>query len=220
MKVAPTRRPSARDYKGDQMTSGKRLAFAIGIGLITTFASLSAAEAQYGYPPPPPGPAASTAAASCSAARSVSASSTGPTASASCGGAFMVEGHIGGMLNPRLALMGTAGSARATSTTPLIGTGSTYNRFWTFNAAVLGDRHHLAQGRHRVRSICRSTSITTRSTSRVRRRERAARSWARRASRSCSRTTGRSICRSARATPSTDGGDLNNLAFMVGINWY
>ena len=38
------------------MTSGKRLAFALGIGLITTFASLSAAEAQYGYPPPPPGP--------------------------------------------------------------------------------------------------------------------------------------------------------------------
>ena len=46
------------------MTSGKRLAFAIGIGLITTFASLSAAEAQYGYPPyHPPRRAASTAAA-------------------------------------------------------------------------------------------------------------------------------------------------------------
>src|SRR6476620_4728824 len=108
MRVPSTRRPSTRDCKGDQMTSGKRLAFAIGIGLITTFASLSAAEAQYGYPPPPP------------AARGVYRSGLtfggalglgiidGPNCTTVCGGAFMVAGHIGGMLNPRLALVGDA----------------------------------------------------------------------------------------------------------------
>jgi len=113
------------------MTSGKRLAFAIGIGLITTFASLSAAEAQYGYPPPPPG------------ARGVYRSGLtfggslglgiidGPNCTTVCGGALSVEGHIGGMLNPRLALVGDVWLAARYFTDPVIGNGSTYNSIWT-----------------------------------------------------------------------------------------
>ena len=42
------------------MTSGKRLAVAIGIAMLTAFGSLSAAQAQYAprpyYAPPPPPP--------------------------------------------------------------------------------------------------------------------------------------------------------------------
>ena len=79
------------------MTSGKRLAVAVGIGLLTVFGSLSAAHAQYrgqrpyyGAPPPVPrGVYRSGLVAR--AARSGAAASTRPNCGICCGGAGMVE---------------------------------------------------------------------------------------------------------------------------------
>ena len=133
------------------MTSGKRLAFALGIGLLTTFASLSAAEAQYGYPPPPPGRAASTAAGSRSAARSGVGIIDGPNCTTVCGGAFMVEGHLGGMLNPRLALVGDAWLGARYFRRSGDRKRLDLQQHLDDRAAVLGHRHHLAQGRRRLR---------------------------------------------------------------------
>ena len=85
------------------MTSGKRLAIAIGIGMLTAFGSLSAAYAQYGYPPPPPPRGmyrSGLVIGGSLGAGAISAQDCGPY----CGGSGMIEGHIGGMLNPRLAL--------------------------------------------------------------------------------------------------------------------
>lgn len=91
------------------MRSRHRLALGLGVALLTLFGSLSEAAAQYGqpppyYPPPPPprgvyrsgmligvgGGFGAVAAENCGDA---------------CGGALAGEFHIGGMLNPRLAVM-------------------------------------------------------------------------------------------------------------------
>jgi len=85
------------------MTSGKRLILALGVVLLTTVASLSAAQAQYGYPPPPRGVYRSglVFGGSIGAGTMVS-SGCGEL----CGSSGIIEGHLGGMINPRLALMG------------------------------------------------------------------------------------------------------------------
>jgi hypothetical protein len=87
------------------MTSAKSLALAFGITLATLLSTASSAQAQYGYPPPPPprgyyrhgfllgfGVGGG----------GLSASNCGTP----CGGGFAGEFHIGGMVNPRLAIMG------------------------------------------------------------------------------------------------------------------
>ena len=113
------------------MTSGKRLAFAIGIGLITTFASLSAAEAQYGYPPPPPRPRGVYREGLTFGGALGLGIIDGPNCTTVCGGSFMGELHVGGMLNPRLALVGDVWVGARYFTDPVIGNGSTYNSIWT-----------------------------------------------------------------------------------------
>jgi len=92
------------------MTSGKRLALVFGFGLLATFGSLSAAHAQYGAPRPyygGPPPARGVYRGGLVFGGSlglglISSDNCGPY----CGSAGSIEGHIGGMLNPRLALMG------------------------------------------------------------------------------------------------------------------
>jgi hypothetical protein len=111
------------------MTSGKRLALALGIGLLTTFASLSAAHAQYGAPrpyygapPPPRGVYRSGLTFGGSLGVGIiSSDGCGDL----CGGSGMIEGHIGGMLNPRLALMGDFWGA-AHRWNDIYGSGTTY----------------------------------------------------------------------------------------------
>ena len=92
------------------MTSGKRLAVAFGIGLVTLFGSLSAAEAQYRGRPyygPPPTPRYGVYRSGLTLGGGIGAGVTqGPNCFSLCGGAGMGEVHLGGMLNPRLALMG------------------------------------------------------------------------------------------------------------------
>jgi hypothetical protein len=117
------------------MTSGKRLAVAFGITLLTAFGSVSAAQAQYAprpyYAPPPPRGVYRSGL--------VFGGSIGAGATASsgcgvyCGGSGMIEGHLGGMLNPRLALVGDFfGSVHPWDDG--IYTGQTYQGLFTFAA--------------------------------------------------------------------------------------
>jgi len=111
------------------MTSGKPLALAFGIGLLTLFGSLSAAHAQpyYGAPPPVRGVYRSGLVLGGSlGAGAISSSNCGPY----CGAAGAIEGHIGGMLTPRLALMGDFwGTAHHWDDG--YGTGTTYHGLYT-----------------------------------------------------------------------------------------
>jgi hypothetical protein len=91
------------------MTTGKRLVVGIGFALLTALGA-APAQAQYGYPPPPPPRGVyrdGLTFGGSIGAGSISAENCGVY----CGGSGMIEGHIGGMLNPRLALMGDFWSA-------------------------------------------------------------------------------------------------------------
>lgn len=90
------------------MTSGKRLALALGIGLLTTFASLSAAHAQYGAPRPyygSPPPPRGVYRSGLVIGFGLGGGSIIADNCSNCGGGGAFEGHIGGMIHPRLALM-------------------------------------------------------------------------------------------------------------------
>jgi hypothetical protein len=101
------------------MTSGKRLAVAIGIGLLTVFGSMSAAHAQYrgqrpyyGAPPPV---ARGVYRSGLILGFGVGGGSIIADQCGNCGGGGAWEAHIGGMVNPRLAVMGELwGLARPT----------------------------------------------------------------------------------------------------------
>ena len=118
------------------MTSGKRLAVAVGIGLLTVFGSVSAAHAQYRgqrpyYGAPPPAYSGVYRSGLTFGGSLGLGIIDGPNCTTVCGGAFMVAGHIGGMLNPRLALVGDAWLGARYFNDPVIGNGSTYNSIWT-----------------------------------------------------------------------------------------
>src|SRR5262245_42727134 len=86
-----------RNGKGDHMTSGKRLAVAVGIGLVTLFGSLSAAEAQYRQRPyygPAPTPRMGVYRSGLTVGGGIGAGVTqGPNCFSLCGGAGMGEVH-------------------------------------------------------------------------------------------------------------------------------
>jgi Outer membrane protein beta-barrel domain len=88
------------------MTSGKRLAVAIGIALLTAFGS-PAAQAQYAprpyYPPPPPRGVYRSGVV---VGFGIGGGSIIADNCSNCGGGGGFEVHLGGMLNPRLAVMG------------------------------------------------------------------------------------------------------------------
>ena len=187
------------------MTSGKRLAVAVGIGLLTVFGSLSAAHAQYRarpyYGAPPP------------AYRGVYRSgltlggAIGPGVivrsellQSCCGGAGMGELHLGGMLNPRLALVGDVFAAVRYWDDAIAGHGSTYSSFWTIALQYWVTNIIWLKGGLGCREPADQRREHTRGHLRLRATKAAWASWARSASRSCSPTTSRSISSCARAT--------------------
>jgi hypothetical protein len=123
------------------MRSGKTLAVAFGITLLTLLGSLSVAQAQYApppayYPPPPPPPPpprglyrSGLVYGFSLGVGSFSFSGCGDV----CGVAGMGEFHIGGMLAPRLALMGDFwGGIHAFDDTEFgLGSGTTFNGIYT-----------------------------------------------------------------------------------------
>ena len=119
------------------MTSGKRLAVAIGIAMLTAFGSLSAAQAQYAprpyYPPPPPPPRGMYRSGLVIGGSVGAGAISAVNCDLYCGGAGMFEGHLGGMLNPRLALMGEIW-ASAHPWDDGMGTGTTYHGIYTIAA--------------------------------------------------------------------------------------
>jgi len=116
------------------MTSGKRLALVFSFGLLATFGSLSAAHAQYGAPRPyygtPPAPRGVYRSGLTFGGSLGLGAISSDGCGAYCGGAGMIEGHIGGMLNPRLALMGDFWGA-AHRWDDGYGTGTTYQGLYT-----------------------------------------------------------------------------------------
>ena len=201
------------------MTSRKRLALALGIGLLTTFASLSAAEAQYGYPPPPPQPRGVYRSGLTFGGALGLGIIDGPNCTTVCGGGFMFEGHLGGMLNPRLALVGDGWVGARYFTDPALGNGSTYNSIWTialqywvtdivwlkggigFANLTISDENDpnvsIAFDNESGGAVMGAAGIEVVQSY----------NWA--------------LDLQIRAGHAFyDGGDLNNLAFMVGFNWY
>jgi hypothetical protein len=199
------------------MTSGKRLAFAIGIGLITTFASLSAAQAQYGYPPPP-GPRGVYRNGLTFGGSLGFGAIDGPNCFSVCGGGFMGEGHIGGMLNPRLALMGTGWLGARYFNDATYGTGSTYNTFWTLNLQYwLTDIIWINGGI----GFARLQIYFDQDLSGFPYDDETGAALTGGAGIEIVRSYNWALDLQVRAGHAFyDGGDLNNLAFMVGINWY
>jgi hypothetical protein len=99
----------AVDNEGDYMTSGKRLAVALGIGAIVILGSLSTAHAQYAAPPSyfGPGPSRGMYRSGLVLGFGLGVGSiTTDDNCVNCGGAAGgLEFHIGGMLNPRMAVL-------------------------------------------------------------------------------------------------------------------
>jgi hypothetical protein len=86
------------------MKSAKSLVLAFGIMFATLLGDASSAQAQYGYPPPPP--PRGFYRSGLLLGFGLGGGSISAEACAVCGGGFSGEFHIGGMVNPRLALMG------------------------------------------------------------------------------------------------------------------
>ena len=90
------------------MTPTKRLAVGLGVALLTLFGSLAAAHAQYGAPPPyyPPPPPRGMYRQGLVVGVGIGAGAITASDCGNCGGgALGLEGHLGGMMTPRLALM-------------------------------------------------------------------------------------------------------------------
>jgi hypothetical protein len=91
------------------MTSGKRLAVALGIGMMALLGSLSAAQAQYAPPPPyypPPPPPRGMYRGGLVVGFGVGVGAITADNCVNCGGgAGGLEFHIGAMVNPRLAVL-------------------------------------------------------------------------------------------------------------------
>jgi hypothetical protein len=87
------------------MKSAKPLALAFGITLAMLLADIPSAHAQYGYPPPPP-PRGYYRSGLLLGFGLGGGAISAELCGAACGGGFSGEFHIGGMMNPRLAVMG------------------------------------------------------------------------------------------------------------------
>lgn len=100
---------------------GKRLAVGLGVTVVTLFASISGAQAQpyappppppYYYPPPPPAPpprgvyrSGLVFGGGIGGGGIVASNDPGSNSCQACGGAIVGELHIGGMINPRMAVL-------------------------------------------------------------------------------------------------------------------
>ena len=202
------------------MTSGKRLAFAIGIGLhhdVRLFVGRRSAVRLPATPTRPRGVYRSGLTFGGSLGLGLI---DGPNCFSVCGGGLHGRGAHRRHAEPAPGADGDwLGWAPATSTTPAIGTGSTYNSVLDGQPAVLGDRHHLDQGRHRLRPLADLPRSRT-----IRRS-----AYDDETGGAITGAAGIEVVQSynwaldlqVRAGHAFyNGGDLNNLAFMVGFNWY
>jgi len=94
------------------MSHRKNLLLGIGVALITVLSSVSVANAQgypppYYPPPPPPPPPHGVFRAGIvfGFAAGLGDLNSSSCPQSACGGAFALEGHLGGMISPRAALM-------------------------------------------------------------------------------------------------------------------
>jgi hypothetical protein len=120
------------------MSHRKNLLLGIGVVLLTVLGSVSVADAQgypppY-YPPPPPPPPRGVFRAGIVWGFALGLgdvnSANCPNGGSACGGAFAVEGHLGGMISPRTAVMFEAWGADHPYS--FAGTDhETINSFWT-----------------------------------------------------------------------------------------
>ncbi|HVZ86309.1 MAG TPA: hypothetical protein VHG72_05030 [Polyangia bacterium] len=120
------------------MTSRKNLLTGLGILLLVLLGSVSTAQAQYAayppsyYPPPPPPQPRGVYRSGlilgfAGGVGGLSANNCGDE----CGVAFMFEGHIGGMISPRAALMFEVWGADHPWTDVSGDSLETINTFWT-----------------------------------------------------------------------------------------
>ena len=197
------------------MTSGKRLAVAVGIGLLTVFGSVSAAQAQYRgqrpyYGAPPPVARGVYRSGLMLGGRDRAGVIVGPNCCGICGGGGHGRAAHRRHAEPAPGADGRCLRASATGTTRPRGRLGLQQHL-DDRPPVLGDRHHLAQGWPRLSRNLQindenTPGVTTTSVTKA-----ASASWARSASRSCSRTTSRWTSSSASRHAFYAGGDLNNI---------
>ena len=215
--------------QGDPMSHRKNLIVGLGVVLLTVLGSVSIAEAQgypppY-YPPPPPPPPPHGVYRSglvfgfSGGVGAIHADNCGDA----CGVAGMVEGHLGGMINPRTALMFEIWGADhpwSDRRQQLRDDQHLLHR----RGAVLGQRHRVDQGRPRPGRAPRARQRRLRRLLSSATTSRASRCSAPPGSRSSSPTTSRSTSSSASATVSTAraaaASARRTTALMVGFNWY
>jgi hypothetical protein len=122
------------------MSHRKTLTLALGLGIVlaTVLGTAPAAQAQYApgyYPPPPPPPPRGVYRGGLVWGFSVGPGGfTYSDCSGLCGFAPMGEFHIGGMIAPRLALMGDFWAGAHYFSNSVDGTGETWNGVYTLAA--------------------------------------------------------------------------------------
>ena len=200
------------------VSSGKRVAVGVGIAMLALMGSLSEAHAQYGAPPPyypPPAPRgvyrSGLILGGSLGAGSISAEACGTV----CGAAFMGEVHIGGMLNPRLALMGDFWLGARGWSDPTIGDGSTIHnidtlalQYWA--ADILWIKGGVGFGHMQLSDVIGTFGDET--------------------GLAVMGAIGLEVLQSYNTTLDlqlraghgfySEGGDVNNFALMIGFNWY
>jgi hypothetical protein len=126
------------------MRPRKALVAGIGIALLTLLGSISVAQAQYGpppqgyppppyYPPPPPPHGVYRSGLVYGFSLGVGGLSL-PDCGDVCGAVGMAEFHIGGMVGPRLAIMGDFWEGFRYFSDSNLGNGETYNGVYTLAA--------------------------------------------------------------------------------------
>jgi hypothetical protein len=191
-----------------------KLAIGIGLVLLTTFGTISAAQAQYAAPPPyyPPPQPRGFYRQGFLVGFGVGGGAITADNCGTCGGAGGLEFHLGGMLTPRLALMfelwGLAHPlGDGYSLTNSIYTGSL--QFWA--TPVLWLKGGIGGGTIRISDNYNGLSYEPESALAV------------------SGAVGYEVLHSYNfaldlqfrlAHAAYEGGGANNIAFMVGFNWY
>jgi hypothetical protein len=197
------------------MTSAKKLAIGVGLVVLTLFGTMSAAHAQYGAPPPyyPPPPPRVSYRHGLLLGFGIGGGAITANDCTNCGGgAGGLEFHIGGMINPQLAIMFEIwGLARPLgdgfSLTQSIYTGSL--QFWATPQFWL--KGGLGGGTIDISDNYSGASFDAQSAFAV------------------SGALGYEVLQFANfaldlqfrlAHAAYDGGGANNVAVMIGFNWY